>query len=107
MPFALAVSIRMPSPMHHADGPNDVRYGRDKPGLNIGQTKILHDLRQEKAEAMERRDCAKIDGAERQDAWGCRPAHSLSPKSRADAMLANCHGRVAGPRQQQRKTSRS
>ena len=64
MPLALAVPVRMPSPMHHADGPDDVRYGRDKPGLNVGQAEILHDLRQEKAEAIERREPTKLEDAE-------------------------------------------
>jgi hypothetical protein len=62
--------------MHHADGPNDIRYGRDKPGLNVGQAKILHDLRQEKAEAVETSDKAKINEAKREYPRG---EHRLEP----------------------------
>src|SRR5260370_7047395 len=76
MPFTLAGPVRMPSPVHHANRTDDVRYGRNKSSLNICQTEILHDLWEEEANPPLWCEDTKIDDAECQDA---RAYHRLEP----------------------------
>jgi hypothetical protein len=79
MPFTLAVPVRMLSPVHHANGADDVRYGGDESGLDVRQAEILHDLGQKEAEAPLRRERKKPEDAERQDLRGqhrLEPAHA-------------------------------